>query len=171
MALTLTNVTFAGNTASTAGDHLYQNGTSASIRNVLFGPSPGDDCAGNPAPSLTLLGGNMDSDGTCTAEQTEPAPGLAAALANNGGFTPTLALLEGSPAIDTGTNGDCPIDDQRGVTRPQDGNEDTVFACDVGAFEFLQGETVLEVPTVSRWGLMALAALIGGAALALQRRL
>ncbi|NTU84414.1 MAG: hypothetical protein HGA45_34465 [Chloroflexales bacterium] len=50
-------------------------------------------------------------------------------LADNGGPTPTLALLEGSPAIDAAFAGRCPATDQRGVARPQgDG-------CDSGAFE------------------------------------
>jgi uncharacterized repeat protein (TIGR01451 family) len=37
--------------------------------------------------------------------------------------------LEGSPAIDAGTNDGCPATDQRGVTRPQGPR------CDIGAFE------------------------------------
>jgi len=61
------------------------------------------------------------------------------ALKNTGGTTPatrTRSLLAGSPAIDTGDNATCPANDQRFVTRPQDGNGDTVFVCDIGAFEF-----------------------------------
>lgn len=130
--VTLSNVTFAGNSASSAGDHLFQDSGSTSLRNVLFGPTPGDDCA---AISLTLLGGNMDSDGSCDVERTEPNPELADALASNGGFTPTVALAPGSPSIDAGTNSDCPAADQRGEVRPFDGDGDEVAVCDVGAFE------------------------------------
>jgi hypothetical protein len=66
-----------------------------------------------------------------------PAPGSAGdidnawtalPLANNGGSTPTHALLEGSPAAD-GAGPGCPATDQRGISRPQG------LRCDIGAFE------------------------------------
>ncbi|MCA9949065.1 MAG: hypothetical protein KDE48_05430, partial [Anaerolineales bacterium] len=52
-------------------------------------------------------------------------------LQDNGGATPTQALLTGSPAIDAVTGGVCPAVavDQRGVARPQRN------ACDMGAYE------------------------------------
>ncbi len=46
------------------------------------------------------------------------------------------ALLPSSPAIDAGI-GDCIAKDQRGVTRPQDGNGDGVAVCDLGAYELV----------------------------------
>ncbi|MCL4275835.1 MAG: S-layer homology domain-containing protein [Anaerolineales bacterium] len=52
------------------------------------------------------------------------------ALTNNGGYTQTMALLPGSPAIDAGDNGSCPETDQRGVTRPQGAG------CDIGSYEY-----------------------------------
>ena len=52
------------------------------------------------------------------------------ALADNGGYTQTMALGAGSSAIDTGTNTGCPATDQRGVTRPQGSH------CDIGAYEY-----------------------------------
>lgn len=45
-------------------------------------------------------------------------------------------LLRNSPAIDAGDNGSCTAADQRGVTRPQDGDGDGSSLCDIGAFEF-----------------------------------
>jgi hypothetical protein len=54
---------------------------------------------------------------------------LLSGLADNGGETETMALKWGSPAIDTGEDGTCQADDQRGVHRPQ-GNH-----CDMGALE------------------------------------
>lgn len=49
-------------------------------------------------------------------------------LTNNGGYTATMALLTGSPCLNTGS---CvSAADQRGMPRPQGG------ACDIGAFEF-----------------------------------
>jgi fibronectin-binding autotransporter adhesin len=51
-------------------------------------------------------------------------------LQDNGGFTHTMALLPGSPAIDAGNDTTCAVTDQRGVTRPQGSS------CDIGAYEF-----------------------------------
>jgi hypothetical protein len=44
------------------------------------------------------------------------------------------ALRPGGLAVDSAI-GDCPDHDQRGVTRPQDGNDDGVAVCDLGAYE------------------------------------
>jgi Ca2+-binding RTX toxin-like protein len=49
------------------------------------------------------------------------------ALADNGGPTETMALLAGSPAIDSGSNSAAPSTDQRGDSR--------VGTADIGAFE------------------------------------
>jgi hypothetical protein len=63
-------------------------------------------------------------------------------LANNGGPTQTHALRSDSPAVDEGTGitsatfFDCPATDQRGFTRPVDGDGDGTAECDIGAFEF-----------------------------------
>lgn len=68
-------------------------------------------------------------------------PGLLP-LANNGGATQTHALRSDSPAVDQGTGVtsatffDCPATDQRGFTRPVDGDGDGTADCDIGAFEF-----------------------------------
>ena len=53
-----------------------------------------------------------------------------------GGPTPTMALRDGSPAIDAGGSVDCLATDQRGVVRPIDGDSDGTAVCDIGAFEF-----------------------------------
>jgi hypothetical protein len=55
---------------------------------------------------------------------------LLGSLANNGGFTQTMVLVVGSPAINAGTNTGCPATDQRGVARPQGSH------CDIGAYEY-----------------------------------
>jgi hypothetical protein len=64
-------------------------------------------------------------------------------LLQNGGPTPTHALLEASPAIDAGNPdpagfGACAVTDQRYLPRPQDGPQpgyDGLAVCDIGAYE------------------------------------
>jgi len=73
----------------------------------------------------------------CPPSIPDMVPALVLTLANHGGLTPTIALSNGSPAIDAIPVGDC-IDqegnkvtvDQRGFGRPAGP------ACDIGAFEF-----------------------------------
>jgi hypothetical protein len=57
-------------------------------------------------------------------------------LMDNGGFTRTMALGIGSPAIDAGENTACPAGDQRGIRRPIDGDHDGIKVCDIGAYEY-----------------------------------
>ena len=68
-----------------------------------------------------------------------PIDPLLGPLQDNGGPTWTHALLDGSPAIDTGTPTDCPAIDQRGYLRPVDGDGDDIAVCDIGAYEYLAG--------------------------------
>ncbi len=56
-------------------------------------------------------------------------------LADNGGPTMTHLPQANSPAIDAGTNTEIPSTDQRGVTRPQDGDGDGTATCDIGSVE------------------------------------
>ena len=71
-----------------------------------------------------------DSSALFTAETSRNVlDPLLGPLSDNGGPTPTLGLLTGSPAIDAGDDSVCPATDQRGVPRPQG------LACDIGAFE------------------------------------
>jgi hypothetical protein len=60
-------------------------------------------------------------------------------LGDNGGPTPTHALLTDSPAIDAG--GGCSSVDQRGVVRPKP----AAGQCDMGAYEFSCGDGVLDI--------------------------
>jgi hypothetical protein len=77
-------------------------------------------------------GHNISSDASAaftlptSRDNTDPMLGP---LADNGGPTPTMALLPGSPARDAGDDSVCPATDQRGIRRPQGA------ACDIGAFE------------------------------------
>jgi hypothetical protein len=73
---------------------------------------------------------NVATDGSCDQAWSTTQAALALGpLGNNGGSTPTAALLPNSAAIDNGAKAACPPDDQRGIARPQG------FSCDAGAFE------------------------------------
>jgi hypothetical protein len=92
-------------------------------------------------------------------------PGLQP-LADNGGPTRTHAILPGSAAQDEGSNSTGLLTDQRGAGFPR-----TVGAgTDVGAFEIQGGPQVTEVPTLSGWALMALAAALSALAWMALRR-
>lgn len=132
----LTNITFAVNAAGQSGDHLFQQAGNATLRNVLFGPSPGNDCDAETTLNFTLLGGNMDSDGSCSAELFASNPGLVCKLEQSpSAFTATVPLQPGSAAIDAGTDTGCPATDQRNILRPIDGDNDNTATCDIGAHE------------------------------------
>ena len=105
-------------------------GATTSARNTIFGKgyAVGSDGSCSHAgrntgsgyvtgpPITSDLGHNLDEDGTCgLSGLANVDPHLAPAY-DNGGPTPTAALLAGSPAIDAG-NG-CAATDQRGRFRP-----------------------------------------------------
>lgn len=119
----------AGLTRPGLGGSLMRTGGSVSAERSLFASRSSE---ANIGGTITDVGFNLSTDnsigsgGSGGMIQTDPHLGP---LADNGGPTPTLALLLGSPAIDAVTNGICGGVDQRGVSRPQGGN------CDVGAFE------------------------------------
>ena len=105
-----------------------------------------DECD-HPA-QVTSEGYNLDSDGTCVGAGTGDQPSvdpMLRALADYGGPTRTHLPLPGSPVIDKGgpgifgctdLDGVSITQDQRGVLRPLDGNDDTLPMCDIGAVEY-----------------------------------
>jgi len=101
---------------------------SITIRNTLFGPHSQKACGVGPN-ILTAQDVNIDTDGTCKGTTVPPNSLVISPLADNGGPTYTHAIGEGSVAIDAAVS-DCPVNDQRGVHRPQGA------ACDVGAYEY-----------------------------------
>ncbi|MEM7139927.1 MAG: choice-of-anchor Q domain-containing protein [Actinomycetota bacterium] len=76
----------------------------------------------------------LNDDGTCGSGPLVGVDPLLGPLQDNGGPTSTRAPLAGSPAIDAAT-GTCPATDQRGETRPRDGDGDGAATCDIGAVE------------------------------------
>jgi len=110
-------------------------GASLSVANSVVGHNQGIGCVvgafGSGPVSLTSGGHNVATDATCAPVPTDQVVGsaLLGPLGDNGGPTPTHALLPSSPAIDAADPALCPATDQRGVARPQGA------ACDVGSFE------------------------------------
>jgi hypothetical protein len=119
--VSLVYVTFSGN-----GTALNSVTETIHIRNTLFGPHQNAACSG--FTSVFGQGVNMDTDGSCNITTVTPNNLKLGPLANNGGSTQTHALGSGSVAINAAA-GDCPVNDQRGIHRPQGSG------CDVGAYE------------------------------------
>ncbi len=93
--------------------------------------------AGIGTGTISSSGGNLSDDASCTPYFTEPTDqhnlgNLAStlgSLSDNGGHIPTIALLEGSPAIDAGVVAPGLAVDARLAVRPQGA------AYDSGAYE------------------------------------
>lgn len=135
--LALTNVTFSGNQ-----ENLYVGSGNVSLKNSIIANSNLPNCTVNTG-SITSQGNNIASDDSCFLSQVTDKPSTdpkLGALADNGGLTRTHALIEGSPAIDTGDDATCPSTDQRGFARPADGDRDGAAACDIGSFETACGD-------------------------------
>jgi hypothetical protein len=115
VSVTVRNTIVAGNTPPGSND---VSGTVTSADHDLIGDGTGS--------TGVINGMNGNLVGTMLSP-INPGLGL---LLNNGGHTPTLALLVGSIAINAGTSAGAPATDQRGIPRPQTG------VTDMGAYEF-----------------------------------
>lgn len=156
----LNNVTFYQNIL----EDIYNDGGVVTVTNSI---AAGSDavCVDAGGEGVVEDGGhNLLENGGCGM----PAAGdlLLGPLEDNGGpasplgIIPTHAPLNGSPILDAGhpaapASGasTCAPTDQRGVSRPQDGQGDTVRRCDAGALEAdalpLEGLWVSAAPTTS----------------------
>jgi len=76
---------------------------------------------------FNLIGNNLSTTGLSSNDFQNVAASLGP-LQDNGGPTPTCALLSGSLAIGAGTSIGAPLTDQRGLARPPGD-------CDIGAFQ------------------------------------
>ncbi|MHA6493252.1 choice-of-anchor Q domain-containing protein [Pseudomonas borbori] len=114
------------------------------IRNsVVIGNKPQraaqhDNCSSEGAAQSVQTRGLLAGINSCNAEQ-ELDDNVAMTtvfypLASNDSLLETYALRPNSPALDAGI-GSCTSHDQRGSSRPRDGNGDGVAGCDLGAYE------------------------------------
>jgi CSLREA domain-containing protein len=133
--INLLNDTISGNSATISGGGLFNQSTlsdAVKFSNSLIANSVlGGDCVVS-ANKIAMNINNLVEDAACSASFSGD-PNLDI-LANNGGSTQTMALLEGSTAIDAGDAVTCANSavgnlDQRGVSRLQG------VACDIGAYE------------------------------------
>lgn len=138
------DVTIASNEASPAGSAIRATGvgfinTLVAATRLRGTATAAPNCSSDS--TISSGGYNLDSDGTCKLSGTgdvavfNPADVLDLVARDNGGPTFTHALVRSGLAVDHG--GPCAPLDQRGVTRPQDGDGDGIAACDVGAYELL----------------------------------
>jgi hypothetical protein len=132
------NSTIAGNHAGGPGvEGGIMTASTLILANTILADNDNSNCYITGAGMITTTGLNIDSGSTCgfTAGPNMPnTDPLLGPLADNGGYSETMALLPGSPAIDAGYGLVClmfPVDgvDQRGVARP------IGFGCDIGAYE------------------------------------
>jgi predicted outer membrane repeat protein len=128
------NSTFSNNSAGPledAGGAIYADNSEVTIVNSIV--SGIDNCVTWETGTITSLGHNIDSGATCGFEEetdlsdTDPLLDTEG-LKDNGGNVETIALLLGSPAIDTGDDEQALETDARGYTR--------LGISDIGAYEY-----------------------------------
>lgn len=139
----ITNCTIANNTvviANGVGAGITVNAANLTLRNSIVANNRNGnlveaniDGSVQAASAFNLVGAGPSGGLTNGVNNNQvgvvPAALGLATLANNGGITPTIALLPGSPAINAGSNSGAPTTDQRGIARPQ------LAVTDIGAFE------------------------------------
>ncbi len=144
--VTATYLTMSGNWIN------IQSGAPETIN--LFGSVLIDADSANCDGTVVDNGHNFVDDDSCGTIAPNLTPPQLGALADNGGPTWTRLPADTSPLVDAIPLASCQAgitDDQRGFTRPSDGNDDGTIGCDIGAVE-VQGAIV---PTAAPTGTAA----------------
>jgi len=138
----LLNVTFSANVARTeeltdgfGGAMANENSPSGTpslptvANSIFWGNLPVLNPIHNSAPSGAVVSYSVVEGGYNGTANSSTDP-LLGAFGLHGGYTQTVPLLAGSPAIDAGLPSSCSGKDQRGFTRPFG------LKCDRGSYEF-----------------------------------
>lgn len=141
----IVNSTIAFNHAAGHGGGVNNRGAAVQVKNTIIARNTADESGQDVFGLFDSLGHNLVEDPVSHNANTDFSDPLNAdilfvnpkldTLADNGGRTHTHRLLAGSQAIDHGDNGGAPATDQRGVTRPRDGDANGSLIVDIGAFE------------------------------------
>lgn len=142
--VTVNNSTVSNNSANSGGG--IRNEGTLNLRNTIIANSTnGGDCS-SPFATITININNLIEDDSCNpAFSGDPNLGP---LQDNGGSTLTHVLMSGSPAIDSGDNVTCLTTDQRGIDRPQDGDNNGTIICDIGAYELTGQPSINQAPYI-----------------------
>ena len=125
---TLTHVTIVDNRAETGGG-IYDNSLLHLYNSILSGNIK-EDCSGTLNSNL----GNLIQDGSCGHEELVGDP----MLLKLAGLPVYYVLQEASSAIDSGNADNCLQEDQRGLERLEG-------FCDIGASEYLPGSFAFQI--------------------------
>lgn len=140
------NSIIANNSANNGGNGWnIQQQCSAELQHSNSLQWPPRNPSGNFFNEVTCFSGKSATNQTADPVFRDP---LLLPLLNYGGPTQTIALAEGSPAIDAADAAVCaaaPISsaDQRGQLRPLDGDGINGAQCDIGAFETVPNQAPL----------------------------
>ncbi len=116
-AIVISNCIVAGNTSDSSSKDLYGRIYSRGYNLIQV------------QTGATILG-----DVTGNIYGQDPLLGTLQSYSSTVMFYP---LLTGSPAIESGNDLSCTLTDQRGICRPQDGDDDGNSAADIGAIEMM----------------------------------
>jgi len=130
-----------------SGGGIFGDSGTIDVSNTIVADNTSTGISPDAHGNFNSLGNNLVGDVGAASGFTDGTngdiAGSAAALADpkigvlqsNGGTTKTHALAPDSPAVDRGGAATALATDQRGVSRPQDGDHDTTPTADIGAVE------------------------------------
>jgi hypothetical protein len=140
MATVVQASTISGNSAGYVGGVWNESGNLELRQTIVANSSGGYDCGkGMDSGYVSSVASLFEATGwaACGDDHYYSILGvdpLLGPLADNGGKTPTFALLPDSPAIDAVSGWSCLSTDQRGAPRND-------LACDIGAFELQHADS------------------------------